>query len=91
MNQGKVEMVKQEMARVNINILGISVLKWTGMGEFNSDGHFIYYCGQESLRRNGVALIVHKRVQNAVLGCYLKTARMISVRFQGKSFNITVI
>ena len=79
------------MARVNINILGISELKWTGMGEFNSDYHYIYYCGQESLRRNGVALIVNKRVQNAVLGSNLKNDRMISVCFQGKPFNITVI
>ena len=90
MNQGKLEVVKQEMARVNINILGISELKWTGMGKFNSDNHYIYYCGQESLRRNGVALIVNKRVQNAVLGCNLKNDRMISVRLQGKLFNITV-
>ena len=81
MNQGKLEGVKQEMARVNINILGISKLKWTGMGEFNSDDHYIYYCGQESLRRNGVAIIVNKRVQNAVLGCNLKNNRMISVHF----------
>ena len=91
MNQGKLEMVKQGMARMNINILGISELKWTGMGEFNSDGHYIYYCGQESLRRNGVAIIVNRRVRNAVLGCNLKNDRMISVRFQGKPFNITVI
>ena len=91
MNQGKLEMVKQEMARLNINILGISELKWTGMGEFNSDDHYIYYCGQESLRRNGVALIVNRRVQNAVLGCSLKNDRMISVCFQGKPFNIMVI
>ena len=91
MNQGKLEVVKQEIARVNINILGISELKWSGMGEFNSDEHYIYYCGQESLRRNGVALIVNKRVQNAVLGYSLKNDRMISVRFQGKPFNITVI
>ena len=91
MNQGKLEGVKQEMARVNIDILGISKLKWTGMGEFNSDDHYIYYCGQESLRRNGVAIVVNKRVQNAVLGCNLKNDRMISVRFQGKPFNITVI
>ena len=75
MNQGKLEVVKQEMARVNVDILGISELKWTGMGEFNSDDHYIYYCGQESLRRNGVALIVNKRVQNAVLGCNLKNDR----------------
>ena len=91
MNQGKLEVVKQEMARVNTGILGISELKWTGMGEFNSDNHYIYYCGQESLRRNGVALIVNKRVQNAVLGCNLKNDRMISVSFQGKPFNITAI
>ena len=91
MNQGKLEVVKQEMARVNTDILGISKLKWTGMGEFNSDDHYIYYCGQESLRRNGVALIVNKRVQNAVLGCNLKNNKMISVHFQGKPFNITVI
>ena len=97
MNQGKLEVVKQEMARVNIDILGISELKWTGMGEFNSDDHYIYYCGQESLRRNGVAIMVNKRVRNAVLGCNLKNDRMISVRsmisvhFQGKPFNITVI
>ena len=91
MNQGKLELVKQEMARVNLNILGISKLKWTGMGEFNSDDHYIYYCGQESLRRIGVAIMVNKRVQNAVLGCTLKNNRMISVRFQGKRFNITVI
>ena len=84
-------MVRQEMARVNINILGINELKWNGFGEFNSDDHNIYYCGQESLRRNGVALIVNKRVQNAVLGCSLKNDSMISVRFQGKPFNITVI
>ena len=84
-------MVKQEMVRVNINILGISELKWTGMGEFNSDDHYIYYCGQESLRRNGVAIMVNKRVRNAVLGCNLKNDRMISLRFQGKPFNITVI
>ena len=91
MNQGKLEVVKQEMARVNVDIPGISELKWTGMGEFNSDNHFIYYCGQESLRRNGIALTVNKRVQNAVLGCSLKNDRMISVCFQGKPFNITVI
>ena len=91
MNQGKLEVVKQEMARVNINILGISELRWTGMGEFNSDEHYIYYCGQESLRRNGVAIMVNKRVQNAVFGCNLKNDRMISVHFQGKPFNITVI
>ena len=91
MNQGKLEVVQQEMARVNINILGISVLKWTEMGEFNSDDHYIYYYGQESLRRNGVAIMVNKRVRNAVLGCNLKNDRMISVRFQGKPLNITVI
>ena len=91
MNQGKLEVVKQEMARVNIDILGISELKWTRMSEFNSDDHYIYYCGQESLRRNGIAIIVNNRVQNAVLGCNLKNDRMISVHFQGKSFNITVI
>ena len=91
MNQGKLKVVKQEMARVNIDVLGISELKWTGMGEFNSDDHYIYYCGQESLRRNGVAITVNKRVQNAVLGCSLKNDRMISVHFQGKLFNITVI
>ena len=90
MNQGKLEVVKQEMARVNI-ILGISKLKWTGMGEFNSDDHCIYYCGQESLRRNAVATMVSKRVRNAVLGCNLKNDRMISVHFQDKPFNITVI
>ena len=79
------------MARVNVNILRINELKWTGMGEFNSDDHYIYYCRQESLRRNGVAIMVNKRVQNAVLGCNLKNDRMISVHFQGKPFNITVI
>ena len=79
MNQGKLEVVRQEMARVNVDILGISELKWTGMGEFNSDDRYIYYCGQESLRRNGVAIIVNKRVRNAVLGCNLKSDRMISV------------
>ena len=91
MNQGKLKVVKQEMARVNVNILGISELKWTGMGEFTSDDHYIYYCGQESLRKNGVAIMVNKRVQNSVIGCNLKNDRMISVRFQGKPFNITVI
>ena len=91
MNQGKLEVVKQEMARVNVNVLGISELKWAGMGEFNSGDHYIYYCGQESLIRNGVAIMVSKRVQNAVLGCNLKNNRMISVRFQGKPFNIMVI
>ena len=79
------------MARVNVDILGISELKWTGMGEFNSDDHYIYYCGQESLGQNGVAIMVNKRIQNAVLGCSLKDDRMISVRFQGKPFNITLI
>ena len=79
------------MARVDINILGISELKWNGVGKFNSDDHYIYYCGQESFRRNGVALIVNKRVLNAVLGCSLKNGKMISVCFQGKAFNITVI
>ena len=79
------------MARVDVNILGISKLKWTGMGDFNSDDHHIYYCRQESLRRNGVAIMVNKRVQNAVLGCNLKNDRMISVRFQGNPFNVTVI
>ena len=91
MNQGKLEVVRQEMARVNVNILGISKLKWTGMGEFNSDDHYIYYCRQESLRRNGVAIMVNKRVCNAVLGCNLKNDIMISVCFQGKPFNITEI
>ena len=91
MNQGTLEMVKQAMPRVNIDILGINELKWGEVGEFNSDDRYIYYCGQESLRRNGVAIIVNKRVQNAVLGCNLKNDRMISVRFQGKPFNITVI
>jgi len=91
MNQDKLEAVKQEMARVNIDILGISELKWTEMGKFNSDDHYIYYCEQDSLRKNGVALIVNKRVRNAVFGCNLKNDRMISVRFQCKPFNITVI
>ena len=91
MNQGKLEVVKQEMARMNVNILGTGKLKWTGMGEFNSDDHYIYYCGQESLRRNGVAIMVNKKVWNAVLGCNLKNDRMISDRLQGKPFNITVI
>ena len=91
MNQGKLKVVKQEMARVNVDILGISKLKWTGIGEFNSDDHYIYYCGQESLRRNGVAIMVNKRARNAVLGCNLKNDRMISVCFQGKPFNTTVI
>ena len=87
----KLEVVKQEVARVNIDILGISELKWMETGEFNSDDHYIYYCGQESLKRNGVAIIVNERVQNAVLGCDLKNDRMISVRFQGKPFTITII
>jgi len=91
MNQGKLEVVKQEMTRVNIDILGISELRWTGMGEFNSDDHYIYYCGQESLRRNAVAIMVNKRVQNTVLGCNLKNDRMISVHFQGKPFSITEV
>ena len=91
MNQGKVEVVKQEMARVNVDILGVSELKWTGMGEFNSDDHYIYYCGQDSLRRNELAIMVNKRVRNAVLGCNLNNDRMISVCFQDKSFTITVI
>ena len=90
MNQGKLRVVKQEMARLNIEILCISKLKWTGMGEFNSDDHYIYYCGQESLRRSGVALNLKKRVRKAVLGCNFKNDRMISVHFQGKTFNITV-
>ena len=85
------EVVKQEMARVNVDIIGISELKWTGMGEFNWDDHYIYYCGQESLRGNGLAIIVNKSVWNTVLGCNLKNDRMISVHFQGKPFNITVI
>ena len=91
MNQGKLEVVKQVMARVNIDILKISEREWIGRSEFNSDDRYIYYCGQESLKRNGVALIVNKRVQNAVLGCNLKNYRMISVHFQGKPFKITVI
>ena len=91
MNQGKLEVVKQEMKRVNVDMLGIRELKWTGMGEFNSDDHNIYYCGKESLRRNGVAIMVNKRVRNAVLGCNLKSDRMISVHFQGKPFNNIVI
>ena len=101
MNQGKLEVVKQEMAKMNIDILGISELRWTGMGEFNSDDHDIYSCGRETLRRNTVAIKVNKRVRNGkkkkkrvrneVLGCSLKNDRMISVRFQGKPFNITVI
>ena len=91
MNQSKLEVVKQEMARVNVDILGISKLKWTGTSEFNSDDHYIYYCGQESLRRKGVGIMVNKRVRKAVLGCNLKNDRIISVRLQGKPFNITVI
>ena len=91
MNQGKLEVGKQEMARVNVDILGISELKWTGMGEFNSDDHYIYYCGQVSFRRNAEAIIVNKRIQIAVLGCSLKNDRMISVCFQGKPLNIRVI
>ena len=89
--QGKLEVVKQEMARVNVDILGIIELKWTGMGEFNSDDHYIYYCKQESLRKNGIAITVNKRVLNAVLGCNLKNDRKISIHFQGKTFNIPVI
>ena len=91
MNQSKLEMVKQEMARMNVGILGISKLKWTGMGECNSDDHYIYYCGHESLRRNEVAIMVNERVRNAVLGCNLTNDRMISVHFQGKPFNIIAI
>ena len=91
MNQGKLEVVKQEMARVNVDMLGISELKWTGMGEFNSDDHYIYYCKQESLRRNGVAIVVNKRLQNTVLGYNLQNNRMISIRSQGRLFSITVI
>ena len=91
MNQAKLGVVQQEMARVSINILGISKLRWTGMGEFNSDDHYIYYCGQEFLRRNGVAIMVYKTVQNAILGYNLKNDRMISVHFQGTPFSITVI
>ena len=91
MNQGKLKVVKQEMTRVNVDILGISELKWTGMDEFDSDDHYIYYCGQESLRRNGVAITVNRRVRNVVLGCNLKNNRMISVHFQGKPFNIMII
>ena len=91
MNQSKLEVVKQEMAKVNFDIIGIRELKWTGMGEFNSDDHYIYYSGQEPLRRNGVGIILNKRVQNAVHGCNLKNDNVISVHFQGKPFNITVI
>ena len=90
-NQGNLEVVKQQMARVNVDILGISERKWTGMSEFNSDDHYIDYCGQESHRRNGVAIMTNKRVKNAVLGCNLKSDRMISVCFQCKPFNITII
>ena len=91
MDKGTLKVIKQVMARVNIDILGISELKWTGMGKFNSDDHYIYYCGQESIKRNGVALMVNKRVQSTVLGCSLKNDRIISVHFQGKPFSITVI
>ena len=91
MNQGRLEVVKEETVRVNVYILGISELKWTGMGEFNSDDHYIYYCGKESLRRNGAAIMLKKRVRNTLLGCGLKNNRMISVHFQGKSFSATVI
>ena len=90
MNQGKLEVVKQEMARVNINILGMSKLKWTGMGEFNSDDHYIYFCGQDSLRSNVVAMMVNKRAQNAVLGCNLQNDRIIFVHFQGKNYSISM-
>ena len=89
MNQGKLDVIKQETVRVNIDILGISELKWMGMGEFNSDDHYIYYCGQGFLRRSGVALMVNKKLQNAVLGYNLKNDRMVSVPFQGRPFNIT--
>ena len=91
MNQGKLEVIKQKMVGVNVDILGISEIKWTRMGEFNSEDHYLYYCGQESLRRNGVTLIVSKRVRNAVLGCNLKNDILISVLLQGKPFSITVI
>ena len=91
MNQGKLGVVKQEMARVNIDILGISELKWTVMGEFKSDDHYIYYCGQESLRRSGVAIMVNKRVRNAVLRCNLTNGRRLSVHFRGNPFNVMVI
>ena len=91
MSQGKLEVVKEEMTRVNVDILGVSELKYTSMGEFNSNDHCIYYCGQQSLRRNGVALTVNKRVQNAILGCNFKNNRKTSVHFQGKPFNIVVI
>ena len=91
MNQGKLKVIKQKMERVNVNILGISEFKWTGIGEFKSDDYYIYYCGQEPLRRNGIAIMVNKRVRNAVLGCNLKIDGMISVCFQGRAFNIMVI
>ena len=91
MNQGKLDMVKQEIARANIEILEISELKWTGMNKFNSDDHYVYYCGQEFLRRNGVVLIVNRMFWNAVVGYNLKNDRIISVHFQGKPFYITVI
>ena len=91
MNQGKLKVVKQEMTRLTIDILGINELKWTEMGGFNSEDHYIYYCGQEFLRRNGVALVVNKRVQNAELGCNLRNDIMNSACFQGKPFNIRVI
>ena len=91
MNQGALDMVKQEIARMNINIIGISKLKWTGLGKFNSDDHYIYYCGQESLGKNGVAIIVNKRLQSAVFWCNHKNDRMISDPFQGKPFSVTVI
>ena len=91
MNQGKLDVVKQKTARVNIDILGISELNWMVKGKFNSDDHYIHYCRQESLRRNGGALVVNKRAQNAVFGCILKSNRIISVHFQGKPFNVTVI
>ena len=91
MNHGKLEVVKQEMIRVNVDILGISEIKWTRMGEFSSNDHYIYSCGQESLRRHGEAIIVNRRVQNAILGCNLKNDKIISVHFQGKPFNIMVI
>ena len=90
MNQGKLEVVKQEMARVNVDILGIRELRWTGTGEFNSDDHYIYYCGQESLRRNGVAIMVNKRVRNAVVGCNLKNDRMISVLISLSKANLSI-
>ena len=91
MHQHKMEVVKHEVARLNMDILGISALKWTGMGEFNSDDHYIYYCGKQSLKSNGIDLIVSKRVRNAVLGCNAKNERMISIHFLGKPFNITVV